>query len=240
MGIYIEILARTVATLFECLAYGGRSGAAVGTRSRVMICVAAVAVAADLGDDAGSPSPGVFIFLEHEHSGTLSHHEALAARIEREAGHQGVFGGAESTAVRETANRQRMDSCLGAAAYYGVRTAVPYGDIGFADRVGAGCAGCHRAEVHAPGVEAYGAVAAGHVPYHHRYEKRRHPPGAAFHIYLGLVHESLQPAYAGADIYPEPVGSYVLAADKSAVGHCLKGGGDGILTVYVVVAHVRC
>ena len=91
VGIDIERLSRAKFRLFERLCDSPGCRFSVRRGSSYVICIAGVAVAADLSQYLCTPEPCVFIFLKHQCTGPLAHHESLSAGIERQAGLERVF-----------------------------------------------------------------------------------------------------------------------------------------------------
>ena len=91
VGIDIERLSSFETRLFKSLCYSPGCRFSVRRGSSYVICIAGVAVAADFSQYLCTPEPCVFIFLKHQRTGSLAHHESLSAGIERQAGLERVF-----------------------------------------------------------------------------------------------------------------------------------------------------
>ncbi len=170
-----------------------------------------------------APRPvGVLPLLEHEHGSALTHHEPVAADVERTRHARRR----KRSHVAEAGQRRHRGGRLGAAG--DDRVAAPPGDQpgGIADGVGTG--GARRADRLVGSLQAVAhrdRRAAG-VGHHHRDEEGRNPTLTLVDAYLDLLFECLQSADPGGEDRAE---TGRIDTDLAGGGHRLGGGGDGEL-----------
>ena len=102
-----------------------------------MISIAAVAIAANLSIDLGASLLGMFIFLKEHDARAFGDDKATAVLVERQGGSQRILGLGQSLAIGETADGNRVNTCLTTTCDDGIGITVLDGTVGLTDRVSA-------------------------------------------------------------------------------------------------------
>src|SRR5512139_939421 len=174
---------------------------AVGARCRHVVGVAAHAEAHDLGVDLRAARLGVFVFLEHQCSGALAQHEAVAVLVPRTAGGcRVVVAGGQCAGRGETAHAERRSGALGATGDHHVGIAVLDHAGGQADRMQTGGAGGDNRQVGPLQSVKDGKVARNHVDDRTGNEEGRNLPRSRFHQQSVGFLDQRQAADSGTDI----------------------------------------
>ena len=203
-----------------------------------MVGVGAVAVADQLGVDAGAAGAGVIEFLEHEDAGALAHDEAVALLVEGAGGALGlVVASAHGLHGAEAADAQRDDGGLAAAGEHDLGVAHFEGAPGLAQGMGGGGAGRAMRDVGAAQVVDHGEHPAGHVQDEHGDHEGGEAAGAALEHDLVLFFGGAQAADARADEDPDFI-EVLPGQVQAGIEQGLVAGGDGELGVAVGPAHV--
>ena len=215
-----------------------RSPAPTGSRQRDVGRVVGGGVAHELRADLCPAGLRVFQCLEHEDSGTVTHHEAIRVEGPRGLLRLVIAPGRERLHGRERRNRDLADPRLRPAGDHHVRVA-PADDV---ERVPNGVvaarAGAHRRVIRASRVGVDGDVARRHVGDH-----RRHQEGAdAFDPELvgldDVPNHGVDAPDAGADDRPGSLGELLVldGVRETGIGERLGGGCPGVVDVPIVAA----
>ena len=236
MGVDVHLLVRGETGLFGCQADGLGGVASLGMGGGVVVSVAGVAIAANLGINLGTPFTGALFAFENQDAGTFAHHEAFAAGVEGDRSRQRVLVLCEGLHVVETGQGNVADGALGTAANHGVGTSFAYQAVSLAHGMGAGGASRHDGQVGALAVVLDGHVARPDVGNHHGDEVRRHAARAFLQQFGMLGVEGLDATDTRTDGAAYAHGLHVLANLQTAVCHGLMGGSQGKEGVHVVAA----
>ena len=156
---------------FDALGLGG----SVRPRGCGVVCVAGIAVAHHFAVNLCSAGLCVLIFLEDNHSGSVSHHESAPVGIERQGCVLRVLGAGKSLGIGEACKSERNRGILGTTCNDGIGIAVLDGPVGLSDIVCRCRTGGNHVDCRAIGVMLDGDVACSDVGNHRRDEERRYP-----------------------------------------------------------------
>src|SRR5213082_313806 len=211
---------------------------AVGGGSGDMMRVGGHAVAHHFGVDLCAAPPGVLPLLEHQHPGTVAHHESVAVLVERATRGRGIVVTlGQRFHVGEARHHERRDRRLGAAGDHDVGLVVPDDLEGVGHAVGGLRAGRHRAVVRPLRAVAHGNQRRGHVRHVHGDEERGDAARALLEQGAAVFFEGLEPAGARADQDAHPLQVHrVPARGETGIGHRLLRGADRELREQVVAA----
>ncbi len=158
------------------------------------------------GVDVGATGGGVVGSFEHDHTGALTQHEAVAGLVPwPRRPFRVVVAGRHGTHRGEPGDRQRLDDRLGAAGHHDVGASGSDDVQRPGDRLRAGRARAGR-RVHA-GLRAEFQTDPGGRPVRHQHGHgvRADPPGSGLLQDVVLAEQGLSPADAAADNDGEPL-----------------------------------
>ena len=195
-----------------------------------MVCIGAHTETGQFGVDFCAAFFGVFVFFQHQHAGTFTHHEAVAVFIPR-AGSSGgiVITGRQRLHGGKTAHAEHTHRAFSTAGHHHVGIAILNHAGSIADTVRTGGAGRHNAVAGTLVAFKDGNVAGNQVDQRSGNKEGVDAARAVFVHHDAGFFNGRQAANTGTDVHAHAGFIQGGVVVQPGVGHRLQGSGNAVV-----------